>query len=82
MNENQDAVMCDKCGKEGAVVRRVAKSYGRGETLFVIENVPMVSCPNCRETHLTAETLQTLGQIKLNRQTTAVARPVPVAMFA
>ena len=83
MSENQSTGMvCEKCGKPGAVVRRVAKSYGQGETLLVIENVPVVSCPNCRETHLTSETLQSIGRIKQNRQTSAQARPVSVAMFA
>ncbi|MFN8492373.1 MAG: YgiT-type zinc finger protein [Caldilineaceae bacterium] len=83
MNEVQEAVMvCEKCGKPGAKVRRVSKSYGAGETLLVIENVPVVSCPNCRSTYLLADTLQTVERIKLNRQALAEPRPVPVAMFA
>lgn len=83
MNEVQEAVMvCEKCGKPGAKVRRVSKSYGTGDTLLVIENVPVVSCPNCRSTYLLADTLQTIEQIKLNRQTVAESRPIPVAVFA
>ena len=83
MNETQDImVTCDKCGKEGAKIRRVTKSYGQGETLLVMENVPVVSCPNCREIHLTAETAQAIHRIKNHRQAVAVARSVPVAVFA
>lgn len=83
MNNNQDTmVTCDKCGKTGAKIRRVSKSYGEGAALLVIENVPVVSCPNCREMHLTADTVQAIDRIKTNHQTYAVARPVPVAVFA
>jgi YgiT-type zinc finger domain-containing protein len=83
MNNNQDTmVTCDKCGKEGAKIRRVSKSYGEGEALLVIENVPVISCPTCRETHLTADTVQGINRIKSNRDSHTVARPVSVAIFA
>ena len=72
---------CDICGKEGARVRRVTRSYGKGEGLLVIENVPVVSCPNCGESYLTAETLHEIERIKLHRQSFAQERPVPVAAF-
>ncbi|MBN1626981.1 MAG: YgiT-type zinc finger protein [Deltaproteobacteria bacterium] len=39
-------------GKEGARVRKVAKTYGKGEDIFVIENIPVISCPNCGESYL------------------------------
>ena len=72
---------CDVCGKEGARVRRVTRSYGKGEGLLVIENVPVVSCPHCGESYLTAETLHEIERIKLHRQSFAQERPVPVAAF-
>ncbi|RMH87539.1 MAG: type II toxin-antitoxin system MqsA family antitoxin [Calditrichaeota bacterium] len=72
---------CDICGKEGARIRRVTRSYGKGKNLLVIENVPVVSCPHCGESYLTAETLQELERIKLHRQNFAVERPVAVAEF-
>ena len=50
-------MICDICGQEGARVRHVSRSYGKGEDLLVIEGVPVVSCPNCGESYLTAETL-------------------------
>jgi YgiT-type zinc finger domain-containing protein len=75
-------IVCDICGKEGAKTRFVSKSYGRGQTLFVIENVPVVSCPHCGESYLTAETLHEIERIKLHRKSLAEERPVPVAVFA
>jgi YgiT-type zinc finger domain-containing protein len=75
-------MICDICGKEGARVHHVTRSYGQGETLLVIENVPVIRCPHCGETYLTAETLHEIERIKLHRQSLATERSVPVAIFA
>ena len=56
-------------------------SYGKGRNLLVIENVPVIMCPSCGESYLTAETLHELERIKLHRRTIAKARQVPVATF-
>ncbi|MBI4770014.1 MAG: type II toxin-antitoxin system MqsA family antitoxin [Chloroflexi bacterium] len=74
-------MVCDICGKEGARIRRVTQSYGRGESLLVIEGVPVVSCPHCGGSYLTAETLHVIERIKLHRQSFAERRPVAVAVF-
>jgi len=74
-------MICDICGREGARVRHVTRSYGEGENLLVIENVPVVSCPHCGESYLTAETLHEIERIKLHRRSFAQERPVPVAVF-
>jgi len=73
---------CDVCGREGARIIRVARTYGKGDDLLVIENVPVVSCPHCGESYLTAETLREIERIKLHRKSFAVERPVEVANFA
>lgn len=75
-------MVCDLCGQEGARIRRVTRSYGKGGRLLVIENVPVISCPHCGESYLTAETLHELERIKLHRQEFAVKRRVAVAEFA
>ena len=75
-------LICDNCGKEGAKIRFVSRSYGKGENLLVIENIPVVSCPHCGESYLTADTLQEIERIKLHRKNFAVERSVPVATFA
>ena len=75
-------MVCDVCGKEGARIRRITRTYGKGKELLVIENIPMISCPNCGESYLTAETLHEIERIKLHRRSFAVERPVEVASFA
>ncbi|MEO8286735.1 MAG: type II toxin-antitoxin system MqsA family antitoxin [Chloroflexota bacterium] len=74
--------MCEICGKESVRIRRVARTYGQGKDLLVIENVPVVSCPHCGESYLTAETLHEIERIKQHRRSFAVERPVEVASFA
>jgi len=72
---------CAICEKEGAKIRRVARTYGKGKDLLVIENVPLVRCSHCGESYLTAETLHEIERIKLHRKRFAVGRPVEVATF-
>ena len=75
-------MICDNCGRAGARLRRVARTYGKGKYLLVIENVPVVSCTSCGESYLTAETLHEIERIKLHRKSFAVERPVEVASFS
>jgi len=75
-------MICDICGQEGAHIRRVTRSYGQGTDLLIIENIPLVSCPHCGESYLTAETLYEIERIKLHRQSVAQERSVPMATFA
>lgn len=75
-------MVCDICGKEGARIRYVTRSYGQGEGLLVIEGVPIISCPHCGESYLTAETLHEIERIKLHRQNFATKRQVAVAQYA
>ena len=72
---------CDICGKEGARQRYVSRSYGKGESLLVIEDVPTNHCPNCGEGYLTAQTLKEIERIKQTHQTVAPKRLVAVATF-
>ena len=74
-------MICDICGKEGARIRRMTRSYGKGKNLLVIENVPVVTCPHCGESYLTAQTLHELERIKLHRQNFAAKRQVAVVNF-
>jgi len=76
------SIICDVCGERGAQIRRVSRSYGKGANLFVVENVPIVSCPHCGESYLTAETLQEIQRIKLHRKAFARERCIAVATFS
>jgi YgiT-type zinc finger domain-containing protein len=75
-------MICAICGDEGVKIRHVSRSYGQEENLLVIENVPVVGCPHCGESYLTAVTLHEIEHIKLHRQSFAQNRSVPVAVFA
>jgi len=74
-------LICEVCGREGARIRHLTRSYGKGANLLVIENVPVVSCPHCGESYLTAETTHELDKIKANRGALAKLRPVAVASY-
>lgn len=80
-NKKAKSLTCEICGKRGAQIRYVTRSYGKGENLLVIENVPIVTCPHCGESYLTAETLHEIERIKLHRGSFAKPRNVAVATF-
>ncbi|NQT10647.1 MAG: YgiT-type zinc finger protein [Desulfobacteraceae bacterium] len=48
-------MICDICGQEGANIRHVTRSYGKKTNLLIIENVPVISCPHCRNSYLVPE---------------------------
>ena len=73
---------CDICGKTGVRIHRVARTYGKGKDILVIENIPIVTCPHCGESYLEAETLHEIERIKLHKKSFAVKRTIPVADFA
>jgi len=75
------SMICAICGKKGARERRVTRSYGRGGNLLVVERVPVITCPHCGESYLTAVTLHELERIKRDRKELASRRPVAVANF-
>jgi YgiT-type zinc finger domain-containing protein len=66
----------------GARIDHVTRCYGKGETLLVIKDVPVVRCPHCHESYLAAQTLHEIERIKLHRQSLAVGCPVPIAEFS
>ncbi len=73
---------CDICGIQGAKVRRIARTHGKGKQLLIIENVPVVSCPNCGESYLTAETVHEIERLKTHRKALGVQRQVRSVAFA
>lgn len=73
---------CDICSKEGAKVRRTTRTYGKGKHLLSIENVPVVACPNCGESYLTAETLHEIERLRVHQKSLASKRAVRTLVFA
>ena len=74
-------MICKICGKEGARVRRVTRTYGKGKDMFVIENIPIVTCPHCGQSYLEAETLHEIERIKLHKKSVTTTRQVRVAQY-
>ena len=74
-------MVCDLCGRKGTRKRRITRSYGHGSSLLVVEQVPVITCPHCGESYLTAVTLHELENIKRHRRELAATRPVAVANF-
>ena len=72
---------CDNCGEQEARIRRISRSYGSGRNLLVIEGIPLISCSNCDDSYVTAETLHEIERIRLHREGFAETRQVPVAKF-
>jgi YgiT-type zinc finger domain-containing protein len=70
--------VCDVCGYQSVRIRRIARTYGKGRDLLVVENVPVMSCPHCGESYLTAETLHEIERLKLQRRSVAVNRIKPL----
>ena len=74
-------MICAYCHKEGARIRMQTQSIGRGDKLLVIEDVPVIHCPNCGESYLTAETLKKIEILRKDSKP-ATKRPVNVKRFA
>ena len=62
-------------------MRHVSRSYGKGRSLLVVENVSVTSCPHCGGSYLSAEAALELDRIRENSRKYAVKREVPVAKF-
>lgn len=56
-------LICDICGENKAEICRITRRYGQNHRL-IIENIPIVSCSNCSEGYLTAETMHKIERIK------------------
>jgi YgiT-type zinc finger domain-containing protein len=69
------------CASGRVQLKYVTRSYGKGNDLLVVENIPMWSCPSCGESYFSAQTLHEIERIKALRKSVAKSRPVPVAAF-
>jgi YgiT-type zinc finger domain-containing protein len=80
--QKRTIMICDICGKDQGAVKLVTRSFGKKTNLLIIEDIPVVLCAACGETHMTAETLYEIERIKMHRHSIAVKRPVEVTVFA
>jgi len=61
-------MVCEICGKEGARLGGVTRTYGKGKDMFLIENVPVITCPHCGESYFEAETLHEIERIRVRKK--------------
>ena len=69
------------CGREGVLVRRVTRSFGKGEQLLVIEDIPHLFCPRCGERYFTAATMREIENLKRIKASSARRRSIPIVPF-
>jgi YgiT-type zinc finger domain-containing protein len=69
------------CGLEGTRVQYVTRSFGKGDRLIVVENIPYLFCPRCGERYFTAATLREIERIKVERHPPIRRKPIPVVSF-
>jgi YgiT-type zinc finger domain-containing protein len=74
-------MICDSCGQDGAKIKHVSRSYGKGNEMVVIDKVPIVACPHCGETYMTAETIHEVERIRLHKRSMKTQRQVPVIEY-
>jgi len=74
-------MICDSCGKKGAKVKHLSRSYGKGDKVLVIENVPVVVCRHCGGSYMTAKTLHEIERLKLHRKHVKAKRFAPVISY-
>ncbi len=72
---------CEICGAQEAVAKTTTKSFGRGDNLVVIEDIPIIHCSSCHESYLTADTSRELDRIRKNRRRRGKPKRVLVASF-
>lgn len=72
---------CNICGRNGAKVKHVSRTYGKADEMVVIDGVPVVVCPNCGESYITAETMQEVERLKLHKRNMGSKRLAPVINY-
>jgi len=72
---------CDVCGQDGARTKHVSRSYGKGENMVVIDHIPVIVCPNCGESYMTADTMHEVQRLKLHKRNVKTLRLAPVISY-
>lgn len=72
---------CDVCGQDGARTKHVSKAYGKGDEMVVIDQIPIVVCPSCGASYMTAETLHEVERLKLHKRSLKTRRLAPVISY-
>jgi len=79
---NNPAETCSFCGKQAARLFLKTQTFGQGEGMIVIENVPTFVCDNCHESYITAEVSRAIDEILAHPDKHTSLREVSVARLA
>lgn len=74
-------MICDYCGKDGAKRRYKTQVCGPKNDKFLVDKVPVVCCPYCHQTYMTAQTAKTLDQLVQQRRELARPQTLDVIEF-
>ncbi len=74
-------MICKNCGKPSAYHNTITRTYGKGDDLLVIEDVPVISCRNCGIDLISAETFHALNQLRNSAEVRAAKRLVAVVGY-
>ena len=75
-------MICDYCGKDGARLRYKTQVCGPRNDKFLVDKVPVVCCPHCHETYMTAQTVKALDRLGQRRKELAHPQTFDVIEFA
>jgi YgiT-type zinc finger domain-containing protein len=76
-----ELIVCDICGVKAARIIRRPQVLGRGESMMLVENVPVIVCRNCDESYMTSETMHELDSFRSNRKAKTKSRKIVVTEF-
>ncbi len=74
-------MICENCGKQNAKIKKVSRSYGKGNELFVLDNIPVIYCPDCKENLLTSKTMHEIERLKKYKKSLKSKKMVPVINY-
>jgi YgiT-type zinc finger domain-containing protein len=74
-------MICKNCGKPTAYNTVITRTYGKGDDLLVIEDVPVISCRNCGIDLISAETFHALNKLRTSAEVRAAKRLVAVVGY-
>ena len=78
----RNPMICDYCGKDGAQRRYKTQVCGPKNDKFLVDKVPVVRCPHCHQTYVTAQTAKTLDRLVQQRKELARPQTLDVIEFA
>ncbi len=77
----RNETICDCCGKAGVLRKKTTRSFGRGNSVVVIDGIPLQVCPHCGESYFAAATLQEVERLRMHREGITAQSMAPVLSY-